>query len=83
MPIPNRTLVYYVNVVKQRLHSKTNENDELLGDFLISKSMTGFRGHQKMTRVSPDGYTKNEIDNFFIDTRHKSNLIFTLEASVN
>jgi exonuclease III len=59
------------------LHEITNMNGHRLINFAASKNMqiasTKFEHKEiyKVTRISPDGCTLNQIDGFVIDTRHK------------
>lgn len=75
-----REAVYYPNVGKHSRHQTTNENGTRLVDFAVSNNMVVSSTHfphkdiHKITWVSPDGYTKNQIDHVLIDDRHKSNI---------
>jgi hypothetical protein len=68
-------------VGKESLHEYSNDNGLRLIDFAMSNLMvvksTWYerKNVRKETWCSPDGITKNQIDHFFIDRRHASDIL--------
>ncbi|XP_050516907.1 uncharacterized protein LOC126891692 [Diabrotica virgifera virgifera] len=68
---------------KHSLHDTTNDNGHRLTQFAISNNMiiksTQFERKDiyKVTWVSNDGRTHNQIDHVLIDARHSSSIINT------
>lgn len=73
--------VYRQTVGINALHNTTNENGTRLVDFAVTNNMvvaSTYFPHKdihKITWVSPDGHTRNQIDHVLIDARHKSNVM--------
>ena len=72
---------YRPTIGKYSLHETSNDNGLRVIDFAASRNMvvssTYFehKNIHKATWVSPNGYTKNQIDHVLIDGRHGSNVL--------